>query len=209
MPYHDLKSKGEFAKENVKYLIMSYKNENLEELFNSLRGEFDTQEPAEGHEERFLDKLDAMQGVVSLRRKKRNWWKPLSIAASVVLLIGLGIGYIGSEPSIEERVAEISPEASQTHFYFANLVEEQVRELEKLDSPETKVIIEDTMSQLQKLEEDYSRLEKDLLEGGDSRLILSAMITNFQTRIDLLEEVMNQIDAIKNLKTYNDENFTI
>ena len=188
---------------------MSYKNENLEELFNSLRGEFDTQEPAEGHEERFLDKLDAMQGVVSLRRKKRNWWKPLSIAASVVLLIGLGIGYIGSEPSIEERVAEISPEASQTHFYFANLVEEQVRELEKLDSPETKVIIEDTMSQLQKLEEDYSRLEKDLLEGGDSRLILSAMITNFQTRIDLLEEVMNQIDAIKNLKTYDDENFTI
>ncbi len=209
MPHHDLKSQGEFEKENVKYLIMSLKNENLEELFNSLRGEFDTEEPAEGHEQRFLDKLDTMQGVVSLRRQKRNWWKPLSIAASIVLLIGLGIGYISSEPSIEERVAEISPEASQTHFYFANLVEEQVRELEKLDSPETKTIIEDTMSQLQKLEEDYSKLEKDLLEGGDSRLILSAMITNFQTRIDLLEEVMNQIDAIKNLKTYNDENFTI
>ena len=188
---------------------MSLKNENLEELFNSLRSEFDTEEPAKGHEERFMEKLNAMQGVISIRRQKRNWWKPLSIAASIVLLIGLSIGYFGNEPTIEERVAEISPEASQTHFYFANLVQEQVGELEKLDSPETKVIIEDTMSQLQKLEENYSKLEKDLLEGGDSRLILSAMITNFQTRIDLLEEVMNQIDAIKNIKSYNDENLTI
>lgn len=188
---------------------MSLKNDKIEELFNSLRGEFDIEEPAAGHEERFLEKLSAAQGVVSIRRQKRNWWKPLSIAASVVLLIGLGIGYFGTEPSIEERVAEISPEASQTHFYFANLIEEQVKELEKLDSPETKVIIQDTMSQLQKLEENYNSLEKDLLEGGDSRLILSAMITNFQTRIDLLEEVMNQIDAIKNLKSYDDENFTI
>lgn len=188
---------------------MNLKNENLEELFNSLKGEFDMEEPAKGHEDRFLEKLNAAQGVVSIKKQRRNWWKPLSIAASVVLLIGLGISFYGNEPSIEEQVAEISPEASQTHFYFANLIEEQVKELEKLDSPETKVIIEDTMSQLQKLEEDYNRLENDLLEGGDSRLILSAMITNFQTRIDLLEEVMNQIDIIKNFKSYNNENFTI
>ncbi len=188
---------------------MSLKNENLEELFNQLRGSFDMEEPSPGHEQRFLEKLNAAKGTISLKPKKRNWWKPLSIAASIALLVSLGIGYLGSEQSVEERVAEISPEASQTHFYFASLIEEQVKELEKETSPETKAIIDDTMAQLAKLEENYKKLENDLLEGGNSKLILSAMITNFQTRIDLLQEVMNQIDTIKNLKSYNDENFTI
>ncbi len=188
---------------------MSLQNENLEELFNELRGTFDQEEAPEGHQQRFLEKLNASKGVVSMPVRKRNWWKPLSIAASVVLLIGLGIGFMNQQQTVEQRVAEISPEASQTHFYFASLIEEQVRELEKQNSPETELIITDTMQQLDKLEQDYKQMEQDLLNGGDSRLILSAMIVNFQTRIDLLQEVMNQIDSIKNLKTIDDENFTI
>ena len=188
---------------------MSLQNENLEEFFEELRGSFDLEEPNAGHQQRFLEKLNASKGVVTLKKRGGSWWKPLSIAASIVLLIGLGIGFFEQQQTVEERVAEISPEASQTHFYFASLIEEQVRELEKESSPETEAIIEDTMSQLEKLELDYQQLEQDLLNGGDSRLILSAMIVNFQTRIDLLEEVMNQIDSIKNLKTFDDENFTI
>ena len=136
---------------------MSLEKDKIDELFESLHGAFDTEEPMQGHEERFLDKLDAAQGVVSLRQSKRSWWKPLSIAASVVLLIGLGIGFLAEPPTVEDKVAKISPEASQTHFYFANLIEEQVRELEKQDSPETRKIIEDTMIQLQKLEQNYNK----------------------------------------------------
>ncbi|MGB5236392.1 MAG: hypothetical protein WBM43_05935 [Flavobacteriaceae bacterium] len=188
---------------------MSSKNENIDELFTSLQGSFDIAEPSEGHRERFLEKLNQSKGVVSLNPRKRNWWKPLSIAASIALLVTLGIGYFGYETTIEQQVAEISPEASQTHFYFANLIEEQVRELEEQSSPETRSIIDDALIQLQKLEENYKQLERDLLDGGDSKLILSAMITNFQTRIALLEEVMTQINTIKNVKSYNDENYTI
>lgn len=188
---------------------MSLQNNNLEDIFRDLQGSFDLEEPADGHHQRFLEKLDSSKGVVRLKKRGGSWWKPLSIAASIVLLIGLGIGVYEQQQTVEEKVAEISPEASQTHFYFASLIEEQVRELEKQSSPETETIIEDTMTQLNKLELNYKQLEQDLLNGGDSRLILSAMIVNFQTRIDLLEEVMNQIDSIKNLKTFDDENFTI
>ena len=65
------------------------------------------------------------------------------------------------------------------------------------------------MTQLQRLNKDYETLEKDLVNGGDSKIIMSAMITNFQTRIDLLKEVLSQIENIKNLKSQNDESFTI
>ena len=112
-----------------------------------------------------------------------------------------------TSPTIEQQVAEISPEVSQTQFYFASLIEEQVRQLENESTPETQKIIDDTMIQLNKLDTNYKVLEQDLLNGGNSKLILSAMITNFQTRIDLLRDVINQIETIKNLKNYNDENF--
>ncbi|MFS4448070.1 hypothetical protein [Maribacter sp. 2307UL18-2] len=184
-------------------------NENIEQLFDKLQGTFDIGEPKEGHQQRFLEKLQASQGVVSIERKKKSWWRPLSIAASIVLLVGVGIGFFNSAPTRDEQVAEISPEVSQTQFYFASLIEEQVRELEEMGTPETQKIIDDTTIQLRRLETNYSTLEQDLINGGNSKLILSAMITNFQTRIDLLEDVLDQIETIKTLKNQNDANYTI
>ena len=178
--------------------------ENIERLFNELEGSFDIETPASGHRERFLEKLNTT-GVVALEPKKKSWWKPLSIAASIALLCAVGIGFLNSSPTVEEQLAEISPEASQSQFYFASLIEQQVKDLESKSSPETEKLIEDTLLQLNKLEINYSKLQQDLLNGGNSKLILSAMITNFQTRIDLLEDVMTKIDTINNLKTFDNE----
>ena len=183
--------------------------ENIENLFDTLQGTFDIEEPQEGHQQRFLEKLQASQGVVSIQRKKKSWWKSLSIAASVAILCGIGLVLFNSAPTLNEQVAEISPEASQSQFYFANLIEEQIRELESESTPETEKIIDDTLLQLQRLETNYKTLEQDLLNGGNSKLILSAMINNFQTRIDLLEDVLDQISTIKILKNQNDANYTI
>jgi hypothetical protein len=183
--------------------------DNLDNLFDNLQGTFDTEEPQGRHQERFLEKLQASQGIVSIQKKKNSWWRPLSIAASVAILLGIGFSVFNNSPSIDQQVAEISPEASQTQFYFANLIEDQVKQLEIESTPETKKIIEDTMVQLRKLDANYKTLEQDLLNGGNSKLILSAMITNFQTRIDLLQNVLNQVENIKNLKKYTDENYTI
>ena len=56
------------------------------------------------------------------------------------------------------------------------------------------------------MEKDYKELERNLIQGGNSKLILSAMITNFQTRINLLNAVLNQIETIKILKNNGNEN---
>jgi len=185
------------------------KEEKLENLFEQLEGFFDIEEPALGHQDRFQEKLAQSGKVVTLGRKKISWWKPLSVAASIALLFAIGFGVYNTQNTLDENVAEISPEVSNTQFYFASLVEEQVKQLESENSPETKDIIDDTMIQLKKLESDYVKLENDLQNGGNGKMILSAMITNFQTRIDLLQDVLDQIETIKNLKNYNDENFTI
>ncbi|MFD2099195.1 hypothetical protein [Flagellimonas iocasae] len=185
------------------------KEDKLDKLFGRLQGQFDLEEPQSGHQDRFLDKLNQANGTVSIHKKKNSWWKPLSIAASIAVIAVLAFQVVGTGPSIEEQVVEISPEVSQTEFYFANLIEEQVRQLKDEKSPETAQLVDDTLLQLQKLEKDYKVLEQDLVNGGDSKIILNAMIFNFQTRIDLLKDVLSQIETIKNLKSYNDENITI
>ncbi|WP_297795149.1 hypothetical protein [uncultured Eudoraea sp.] len=185
------------------------KDDQIEEMFKSLEGAFDTKEPEAGHEQRFLKKLSGENGVVRLIPKKNSWWRPLSIAASIMLLFAVGASLYTNQPTIDEQLAEISPEVSQTQFYFASLIEDQIKELEKENTPETKKIVDDAMVQLNKLETNYKKLEQDLLNGGNSKLILSAMITNFQTRIDLIQEVMDKIENIKTYKTFDNENITI
>ncbi|WP_136467938.1 hypothetical protein [Flagellimonas onchidii] len=183
--------------------------DNLDELFERLQGGFDLEEPTSGHQDRFLEKLNQSKGVVTLQKRRTNWWKPFSVAASVVLICALGLKVFSSQPSLKEQVVEIAPEVSQTEFYFANLIEEQVQELKQMKSPETARLVDDTLLQLKKLEDNYQHLEQELVNGGNSKIILNAMITNFQTRIDLLKEVLTNIENIKNLKSYNDENITI
>nr|WP_299342553.1 hypothetical protein [Allomuricauda sp.] len=185
------------------------KKDNLEELFERLQGTFDLEEPTLGHQERFLEKLNQTKGVKTLKQQKTNWWKTLSIAASIALLCVLGLQVFNTRPSIKQQVVEIAPEVSETEFYFANLIEQQVQQLRDAKSPETAKLVDDTLAQLNKLESDYSTLEQELINGGDSKIILNAMIINFQTRIDLLKEVLDNIENIKNLKAFNDENITI
>ncbi|WP_299435820.1 hypothetical protein [uncultured Maribacter sp.] len=183
--------------------------DSINKLFTNLEGAFDINEPQEGHQNRFLDKLQEKESVITSSKKNISFWKPLSIAASIALISFLAITGLNNETTIEEQVAKISPEVSKSQIYFTSLIEEQIKELEKENTPETKKIIEDTLFQLNKLQKNYAQLEQDLINGGNSKLILSAMITNFQTRIDLLNDVLNQVETAKKLKNTYDENFTI
>ncbi|SFR49216.1 hypothetical protein SAMN04490243_2227 [Robiginitalea myxolifaciens] len=198
---------------------MKRKN-TLEGLFEELQGNLDLAQPEAGHRERFAERLaqigaatdnsnpedgDIRSLHASGGKRIPIWRRPLSIAASVALLILAAAVVFKPEPSLAQQVAEIAPEVSETTDYFANVVEQEIRALREASSPETEMLIEDTLEQLQKLGADYRQLEQDLVAGGNTKLILSAMITNFQTRIDLLEDVMSQVDEIKQFKNESNE----
>ncbi|MEA1784938.1 hypothetical protein U1E44_02445 [Arenibacter sp. GZD96] len=184
------------------------KKDKLDDVFDTLQSQFDVEEPIAGHAQRFLIKLEKDARIRSIEKRKNTWWKPLSIAASLaVLLSGSYFYFLGN--SVKDQVAKISPEASKTEFYFANLINDQVKQLKSESTPETQKIIEDTLVMLQKLENDYNSLEQDLVHGGNSKLILSAMIINFQTRIDLVKDVLKKIETIKTYKNNADEDYII
>ncbi len=173
--------------------------DELDNIFKDLEGGFDIATPHQGHQQRFLQKLNAAKdGVIVIDTKKRNWWMPLSIAASIAVVFT--IGSLVFNTNYTPTLADVDPEIQQTQSYFANVINQQIEVLNNELSPETKNIITDTLSVLKELENEGNNLEQKLLEGNNSKIIISAMIQNFQTRINLLEEVLTKIEEIKNLK---------
>ncbi|WP_340198895.1 hypothetical protein [Ascidiimonas sp. W6] len=178
---------------------MSMKKDAIEELFTSLEHTFDIAEPENDHQARFMEKLQK-SGVKPLRIAKKNkawYWKPLSIAASIAILVVFGLKLINNS------VPNVSPEVEKTQFYFASLLNEEIEKLNTIADDDTKILVNDVMQQLTKLQEDYTLLEQELVKHGDHKKILYAMIINFQTRINLLQEVIHQIEEAKKLKTSN------
>ena len=180
--------------------------DNLEHLFDDLKGEFNIKTPQKNHEQRFLDKLKAEDSVAIETKKQSGFnWKPfLAIAASIVICFGLFTALQQQPDDLD--LASVSPEMSETQDFFTITIENELKRLNKERSPLTEQIINDALVQIQLLETDYKKLKTDLTESGKNQRVIYAMISNFQTRIDILNTVLEQIEIVKQFKSNSNEN---
>lgn len=180
--------------------------DNLKDIFKDLN--FDIEEPNLGHKDRFVEKLD--NGVDTKAVHKSNFkalWTPILSIAATLLLAFLLFGNILNAPLIGKSgdLASISPEMKQTKEFYSSLINQELNNLKAEKTPQTEAIVADALSQLEKLENEYNKLKKDLVKSGNDKRVIYAMITNFQQRIDLLKSVLDQINNIKTLNTQTDE----
>lgn len=173
------------------------KKDDIEQLFDRLEGQLSTKEPSTDHQTRFLEKLQSAQPVQEKPVRKLNWWKPLAVAASLALVFMISLTW-DTSPDAKE-LADVSPEMEQTQQFFTQTIEKELFEINAQATPETQAVIDDAIKRLGNLEADYNNLKSDLAESGQDKRVIYAMINNFQNRIDLLEQVLEHIDAIKNL----------
>lgn len=182
------------------------KNNDFDNIFKEL--DFDIEEPHSGHRERFFKKLEKETKEPENKGKVRKLWAPImGIAASFLLaffLLGEVIAPTASAKNTD--LASISPEMKQTQEFYTGLIQKELNALDAEKTPETEIIINDALKQMEKLEENYEALRKDLVDSGKDNRVIYAMIQNFQQRIDLLNNVLTQIENIKTLKNQNHEN---
>lgn len=178
---------------------MNYKE--LDDLFKEEN--FDIAEPTEGHESRFLNKLKAEKDKPSKGGKVRMLWSPIVAIAACLTIIFLVAGNLMGTTSLTNSgdLAGISPEMKETHQFYTNLIKTELAKVKAENSPETEVIVNDALAQMEKLDSDYEKLKEDLLKSGQDKRVIYAMITNLQQRIDLLNNVLEHIEKIKELKT--------
>lgn len=161
--------------------------------------EFDIHEPHAGHIRRFEKRL---QGIQPKRKVSWGW---MGVAASIILLIGFSLGKITNDG--EMTLAKISPKMQEVETYFVSTINVELQEIEKYRSLETERIIERSLDKLEELEDDYKLFLKELNNDGDHRRLISQMIDNYQKRLDILQNTLNQIEQIKKSKNLEDEIF--
>ena len=68
-------------------------------------------------------------------------------------------------------------------------------------------MIDDAFVRMDNLETQYVELTKELKESGADQRVIFAMISNFQQRIEILKNVLEQMDNLKQLKSNNNETY--
>lgn len=173
---------------------MINENEKLDQLFEKFQNQWDIQEVKSNHEERFLEKL---------KGRKSNKSYIFAIAASIVVLLGISVFYTNKEKPNDLKFA--SKETKRTDSIFTVLIENQLEKIKEKKSPENEKIIVDALKQMKTLDSDYDKIIIELETNGESKQIIYAMISNLQTRISFLQNVLQHIEDNEKLKNNTDE----
>ena len=175
---------------------MKKENKKLDQLFEKYENEWDIEFLEISHEERFIKKLQP---------EKSNWKRfvTIGIAASIIIMLGLSI--FNTTPKKTEDLQFASKETKQTDSIFTILIENELEKIKEKKSPENERIIADALQQMRALDSDYTKIIKELETNGESKQIIYAMISNLQTRISFLQNVLLHIENTEKLKNITDE----
>ena len=185
--------------QDIREKLKKYKEENIELSSN--------------HSNKFEGLL--MQEMHQQKSKKKTF-KWLSIAASIVLLVSLGVKFYPSEniepnkienPVKEITLGNISPEFNTIETYYKNSINLEISQLDL--SEENKEIVDSYLLKIAKLTKEYKSLTKELNTNGVNDATIDALIRNLQLRLQLLQRLKKQLNELKNLNTKQNETQTI
>jgi len=175
---------------------MKKTNDHMEKMFENFENQWDIHELSSDHNERFLAKQKS-------KKQPKTVWYPLSIAASILLLFGLFFIFNKVEP--KHDFALVSAETQKTDSIFSAMVRDELIQINKKKSPLNEKIVNDAFQQMQLMDADYEKIKKELIENGENKQIIYAMIHNFKTRIEFLENVLVQLNNAEKLNTTTHE----
>ncbi len=96
------------------------------------------------------------------------------------------------------ELADASPQMQETQRYFIRVIHREIKQINLEKDEHTDLIIKDAMKKVVFLENEYKNLTVELKNSGFDRRIINAMIYNFQQRIDILQNLIEQIENFKN-----------
>ncbi|KQC28520.1 hypothetical protein [Flagellimonas eckloniae] len=186
--------------------------QDLRELFAKERKE-NKYPMKEGHEARFLSKLEEEIPV----KKKSGSFIWLRIAASIMVILGLGIYFfsvsdgvdVDSNPKVVENetskqqintisLGDLSPDLKKIESYYVTNISLELSDLEF--TGDNKGVIDGYMERLGELDKEYGRLNKDLNEFGPNDQTIEALIKNLQLRLQLLQKLKSKLNQLKSSK---------
>lgn len=176
---------------------------DLEKYIIEQRDHLDLEEPSEGHFRRFRKKISRSE------RNRMSFRHGLQIAASIAVILASGIVIVKSSKG-SKKVA-MSPEIQEfteaTDYYTrqANYKYDEISTFQFTSAQEKEMLLEE----LSEMDEFYQELLKDLdANPGDER-VMNALIQHYQLKVSVMDQIIEQLIEIKNIKTEENEKASI
>ncbi|MCH7657934.1 MAG: hypothetical protein IIB05_06400 [Bacteroidetes bacterium] len=181
---------------------------NIDKIIRNNRELFDTAEPDEGHFNRFAARLKRQ------KRKNRSFtsYTFLLKAASVAILVALSFLWTYDnliKPSPERSgisLSEISDEYREVEIYYkqqVNLRYGQIRDMDVFSDSRQKAIL---LKELSDMDSIYTNLRIELETSPKNERIINAMIEHYQLKVDVMNQILRQLEQIKNENPIKIEN---
>jgi len=171
----------------------------IEDIIRGNKDFFEGAEPADGHFERFNMKLEIRcQKYVP----KRSIVPYLLRAAVVTLLVTLSSLWTWDHfirpGSSRMTLGEVSPQYKEVENYYihqVNLMEGEIVNVNLKDNSEQKEML---IKEMKSMDSVYVSLQKELKANPNDERIINAMIEHYQTKIEVMNYIVNQLRAIRN-----------
>ena len=178
---------------DIREIMKKYKNEEVSLSTN--------------HRNKFQDRL--LQEVHQQPKKRNYRW--LQVAASVVLIVSLSIGYFNTEPTEEIPVTaakeislgSLSPELKSIESYYVNSINYEISNLDV--NEKNKEILDGYLAKIGQLTTEYKSLTTELNTKGVNDEMINALINNLQLRLKLLQRLKKQLKDLKTLNSTQNE----
>lgn len=170
----------------------------IEDIIKRGRSEFDDREPSDGHFERFSFRLATRLHAVKAKRSIVPYLLKAAVVTLLVTLSSLWTFEHFVRPNLKTKMtlSEVSPEYREVERYYVtqvNLMENEFTSLE-ITTPEQK---EALMKEMASMDSVYVELQKELRANPNDQRIIDAMITHYQTKIEVMSYILSQLKEIK------------
>lgn len=179
----------------------------IEDLIRSNKDFFEDAEPSDGHMERFSRKLEMRFQV---HAPKRSIVPYLLRAAVVTLLVTLSSLYAWDHfirpSSSRMTLGQVSPQYKEVESYYihqVNLMEGEIVNVDLKNNPEQKTVL---MKEMKSMDSVYVSLQKELKANPNDERIINAMIEHYQTKLEVMTYIVNQLKSIRNENQNKTEN---
>ena len=97
------------------------------------------------------------------------------------------------------ELADVSPKMEETQNFYLTTIQTEIEEIKTIKTASNQKIIDDAFIQLELLETNYRTLTLELKESNADKRVIYAMITNFQNRLAVLQNLMDQLEEFDEL----------
>jgi|GEM_PF-372467 len=179
----------------------------LEDIIRNNKEKFDDLEPADGHFERFQNKLNNYNNKKSSFSLSYKFVLKVAVVGLLVVLSSLWLyDNIYDNQSTEQiAVKNIPPEFREAQLYYSGMVDRkynQIQDFEFKSKKQKKMLL----NELKAMDSVYYNIKQDFKENPNDPRVMNALIRHYQMKLEVMTQVVEQLNQVQEIKNQDNKN---